>query len=75
MGLGRYIVFAWSSYEAGGGWDDLRLSTNQIETANEFFDREVISSEKTWSWDSGQIVDKDTGEILREVYALHASGK
>lgn len=53
----RFIVFAYTTYEASGGWDDLIGLFETLEEARKSFPQEM-------SHDRAQIVDLEKGEVV-----------
>lgn len=60
----RYMLFAGMTYYPSGGWKDYRGSFTTLEAA--LAGAANLYSDRDW-W---HIVDRDTGEILREGKSL-----
>jgi hypothetical protein len=51
----RYLLFAWPSYDAQGGWNDLKESFDTIDEARKYL--ETLDS----VYDEREIIDSQTG--------------
>ena len=65
----RYLVFSWTEYEQGGGWDDYEGTRATLAAAKKQLAAALISQSSTGLAGEkrmGHIVDTHTGEIVYE---------